>query len=225
MADSWRLICPAEDHTSAREISGALVSELERVAGQLGLRCTRDDAQMKLYLGLPKTTAKTPVVATVSASGVVYPSGNMAARHPHNNDARYAPARPSEAAPLVRVEPDMKVSEHFWLSEFRPRSTAYDAVRVHPRLVELLERIRAAAGCPIRITSGYRPPAYNSEVGGVSSSLHLDGLAADIYADALRVDQLHTVCSMVLGQSGGLGYYPQSGFCHVDIGAFSRWTG
>lgn len=30
------------------------------------------------------------------------------------------------------------------------------------------------------VNSGYRPPAYNQEVGGALSSLHLDGLAADV---------------------------------------------
>lgn len=218
---TWRLIAPAEDAASARPISPDLVAELEVVAKQLGLRYSKDSKARKLYLGLPKVTTSKPS----PTGGLVYPSGNMAERHPANNDPRYAPARPAEAAPLVRVSPDLKVSKNFSLSEFRPQSSVYDGVRVHPDLVDLLERIRAAAGCPIRITSGYRPPAYNQHVGGVANSNHMDGLAADIYADALNVSQLRAVCEKVMAGRGGLGYYPTQNFCHVDVGAYSRWQG
>ena len=43
----------------------------------------------------------------------------------------------------------------------------------------LLEPIREMVG-PIKINSGYRSPAVNAAVGGVSSSQHLKGEAADM---------------------------------------------
>jgi len=49
------------------------------------------------------------------------------------------------------------------------------------RLAQGLELVRLAVGsCPIHINSGYRSPALNARVGGVSSSAHVRGLAADI---------------------------------------------
>ncbi len=45
---------------------------------------------------------------------------------------------------------------------------------------QLLDPIRAAWGGPILINSGYRCPKLNSAVGGVSTSQHLKGEAADI---------------------------------------------
>lgn len=39
--------------------------------------------------------------------------------------------------------------------------------------------MRDYARCPITITSGFRSPDVNMAVGGVSSSQHLDGCAAD----------------------------------------------
>lgn len=45
---------------------------------------------------------------------------------------------------------------------------------------QLLDPIRAAWGAPIAINSGYRSPALNRAVGGVSTSQHLKGEAADI---------------------------------------------
>lgn len=220
----WRLIAPAEEPKSAREIPAALVHELALVAKQLGLRCTRDPESRKLYLGLP--FGLRPAEAPVSQrEGVVYPSGSVAERHPANNDQRYAPAR-SSAPPLVRVVPDIKVGEHFRLGEFRPRHSAYDGVRVHPDLVRLLEDLRRAAGGPIRITSGYRPPDYNADIGGEWNSYHIDGCAADIYCDHLTTAQLHALCLRVVGERGGIGYYPRAGFCHVDIrGTSARWEG
>lgn len=217
----WRLIAPAEDAASARPIAESLLPELERIAKALGLRYTRDEASRKVYLGLPASKASEP-----AQNALVYPSGSTAARHKSNNDPRYAPARPDKAAPLVATEPDIQVSKHFRLGEFRPKSSAYDGVRVHPKLVDVLERIRAAAGGTIHITSGYRPPAYNDHVGGEVNSFHLDGTAADIYCDNLTTSQLHAVCEKIVGDAGGLGYYPSGGFCHVDVRGYrARWTG
>ena len=49
------------------------------------------------------------------------------------------------------------------------------------RLIEqLLDPIRAAWGGPISVNSGYRSPALNKAVGGVSNSQHMKGEAADI---------------------------------------------
>ena len=45
---------------------------------------------------------------------------------------------------------------------------------------QLLDPIRAAWGAPITINSGYRSPKLNAAVGGVSTSQHLKGEAADI---------------------------------------------
>lgn len=49
------------------------------------------------------------------------------------------------------------------------------------KLIEqLLDPIRAAWGATITVNSGYRSPALNKAVGGVSTSQHLRGEAADI---------------------------------------------
>lgn len=49
------------------------------------------------------------------------------------------------------------------------------------RLIEqLLDPIRAAWGGPITVNSGYRSPALNKAVRGVSNSQHMKGEAADI---------------------------------------------
>lgn len=44
----------------------------------------------------------------------------------------------------------------------------------------VLERFREVLGVPLRVTSGYRSPAHNAEVGGAATSVHPQGLAADV---------------------------------------------
>lgn len=48
------------------------------------------------------------------------------------------------------------------------------------RLAEFLQSIRNELHLPVIVTSGYRSKEVNERVGGVSSSYHVKGLAADI---------------------------------------------
>ena len=52
---------------------------------------------------------------------------------------------------------------------------------MNPKLVNILEKLRAYFGKPITITSGLRCKQHNAAVGGVSNSMHQYGKAADIY--------------------------------------------
>lgn len=83
-----------------------------------------------------------------------------------------------------------QLTPHFALSEFT-RSAKAQALGINntppneliPNLIrtaEMLERIRATLAKPITITSGYRCPALNIKVGGVTSSDHTRGQSADI---------------------------------------------
>lgn len=54
------------------------------------------------------------------------------------------------------------------------------------RLMDYLDLVREAYGKPIRVSSGYRCPQLNALVGGVSSSQHKQGLAADLVVPDLE---------------------------------------
>lgn len=60
------------------------------------------------------------------------------------------------------------------------RPSAAIAGKLQTLIEQLLDPIRAAWGGPIAVNSGYRSPALNKAVGGVSTSQHLRGEAADI---------------------------------------------
>lgn len=83
----------------------------------------------------------------------------------------------------------MKLSEHFYLSEFILSQTAArlgipndpDPVSLEnlKRTAEGLEKIRTFLGHPIHISSGFRSKALNHVVGGAATSQHMRGEAAD----------------------------------------------
>ena len=72
-----------------------------------------------------------------------------------------------------------QLSAHFKVREFACGDGS-DAVLVAPRLVMVLETIRAHFGAPVVIHSGYRTPQYNAKVNGAAHSQHCYGMAADI---------------------------------------------
>lgn len=86
----------------------------------------------------------------------------------------------------------MQLTPHFKLAELtasaRARAEGIDNTpppELVPRLVrtaEMLERIRSTLGVPVIVTSGYRGRKLNELVGGVTSSDHTQGHAADIVA-------------------------------------------
>ena len=90
----------------------------------------------------------------------------------------------------------MQITEHFTVEEFERSSTA-DRLGIVNQLPEallpnlkalceeVLEPLRAFAGKPIVISSGYRCPALNRAVGGVSQSQHLRGEAADLHLPSI----------------------------------------
>lgn len=121
----------------------------------------------------------------------------------------------------LRRDGDLQLSPHFRLSEFASKDGS-DKVLVDDDLVELLEQIRDATGGAVTINSGYRSPAHNAAVGGVSSSQHLYGRAADIVVEGASPLLVGQIAEYYLGRQGGIGVY--NGFTHVDTRAIrSRW--
>lgn len=86
----------------------------------------------------------------------------------------------------------MKLTEHFSLEELTRsdyanehglsnKASEYIEKNLMMLCVLILEPLRIALNQPISINSGYRCKEVNAGVGGVPSSLHLLGLAADIH--------------------------------------------
>lgn len=220
----WRLIAPAEDWQHPMPLEECQLGLLLEVGQRLGLRVRKDEVLKKLYLGLPQVSS-----SSAPGDGVGYPSGKTIAlaRLSEAEAARYGSTGVYEAAPLLAARVDDPLSRHFRAGEFFPHDPSYRYLRVSPELVRRLEEIRQAlGGQPLTIHSAYRPPAYNQAVGGVSNSTHIDGLAADISVVGVSTERLHQVADQVIGDGGGVGYYPAQQFVHLDVrGHRARWTG
>lgn len=80
--------------------------------------------------------------------------------------------------------------KYFKLEELLTSSTArqksienlpsWDIIEHLKELAEFLDGLREAWGSGIKVTSGFRNPALNKAIGGVQSSVHMIGYAADI---------------------------------------------
>ena len=96
------------------------------------------------------------------------------------------------------------------------------------RLVDLLHSLRRtlAAPNPFHIICGYRSPRTNAALrqnnaGVATHSLHMTGQAVDIRLPGIPLTFLRRA-ALVL-KAGGVGYYPQSDFIHVDVGPVRTW--
>jgi uncharacterized protein YcbK (DUF882 family) len=117
------------------------------------------------------------------------------------------------------------LSPHFSQSEMDCPCCGRCAVR--PELLLGLEELRSlAGGGPVTILSACRCQRKNAAVGGTPHSQHLvadipeEGPcgAADIYVTGKTTEEVLALAGQVsLFRRGGIGYYPDEHFVHVDV--------
>jgi uncharacterized protein YcbK (DUF882 family) len=97
-----------------------------------------------------------------------------------------------------------------------------------PELLDLIYDIRQSLGGngTYEIISAYRSPKTNEMLRGSSSgvaenSQHLLGKAIDVRLRNVNTSELRDAA--VALQRGGVGYYKDSDFVHVDTGRVRRW--
>lgn len=133
-----------------------------------------------------------------------------------------------------------QLTKHFNSSEFDCRDGTKVPERYHRQLTVLcenfLEPMRKKFG-PCSVHSGYRTRAYNDRIGGARFSFHVytdrrprDGVAADVSFARGTPKQWRRKARRLRrfrrrGQ-GGIGYYPQGGFIHIDSRDYAAdWDG
>jgi len=102
------------------------------------------------------------------------------------------------------------------------------ATEMDIELFDLLYSIRTNldSSKPFSIISGYRSPKTNAMLNSHSSgvakkSLHMQGKAIDINMPGRNLADLKKVAMNI--KQGGVGYYPESNFVHVDVGRVRSW--
>ena len=96
------------------------------------------------------------------------------------------------------------------------------------RLFDMLHVLQQQVGNngTYHIISGYRSPKTNAMLNRKSSgvakrSLHMQGRAIDIRLPGVELKHLRQAALEL--KAGGVGYYPRSGFIHVDTGRTRFW--
>lgn len=139
-------------------------------------------------------------------------------------DGIVGPITQAKITERVNIKPapalDKQLSKNFNQREFACRHCGM--VHVEPVLITKLQALRNAIGKPINVTSGYRCPIHNKNVGGATQSRHMQGQAADLIINGMTPAEVAQAAIKV--GLGGIGVY-KSGFTHVDIGPSRRWNG
>jgi uncharacterized protein YcbK (DUF882 family) len=109
-------------------------------------------------------------------------------------------------------------------------------IQIDPGLLDLLSDLRQRTSTrePFRIISAYRSLETNDALRAQSEqthgqsevakkSLHTLGKAIDLRLPDVALKNLAAIARGL--QRGGVGYYPESDFVHVDVGAVRTWSG
>lgn len=103
-----------------------------------------------------------------------------------------------------------------------------DVAEMDPKLLDILHDVRNELGSEetYEVISAYRSSKTNemlrSKSGGVArNSQHLLGNAIDVRLRGVPTEDLRDTALEM--QRGGVGYYKQSDFVHMDTGRIRRW--
>jgi hypothetical protein len=129
--------------------------------------------------------------------------------------AKLSPSSPFSA----HITPHIRLGE-FALDQEARRFDHQHQIDTAAELAAFLERVRGAfGGKPIVITSGFRPPAINRQVGGASGSEHLydaPGVGAvDFFVHGADIYAVQDWCDKNWPYS--VGYGAPKGFVHLGI--------
>ncbi|WP_419175148.1 YcbK family protein [Desulfosediminicola sp.] len=126
--------------------------------------------------------------------------------------------------PFLDAQEDRKQDLNSFLRDFRTGE-------VHPidfRLMKVLANIQEKTGSngTYEVIGGYRSGATNEQLransnGVALKSLHLVGQAIDLRLTDLPTRDLRDVAISL--RAGGVGYYPDSNFVHIDTGRIRYW--
>lgn len=116
------------------------------------------------------------------------------------------------------------VKVNVFLSDFRTG----DKIEMDPALLDLIYDVRGTLGSneTYEVISAYRSPKTNEMLrstssGVASNSQHLFGKAIDVRLRGVKTSDLRDAAIEL--QRGGVGYYKESDFVHMDTGRVRRW--
>ncbi len=114
---------------------------------------------------------------------------------------------------------------NYFLRDFRTG----DVQQMDVKLLDLLYAIQLIRDTnkPFKVLSGYRSPKTNAMLrkkseGVAKNSFHIKARAIDINLPGTELRDLKKLATFL--RRGGVGYYPRSGFMHIDTGPIRYWA-
>ncbi|QOL16761.1 YcbK family protein [Dickeya dianthicola] len=99
---------------------------------------------------------------------------------------------------------------------------------IDPALFDQLYRLQVMLGSskPVQLISGYRSYSTNEDLrshskGVAKQSYHTQGKAMDFHIEGVQLANIRKAAMKM--RAGGVGYYPQSNFVHIDTGDVRNW--
>ena len=103
-----------------------------------------------------------------------------------------------------------------------------EVAQIDHQLIDMLHNLHSLteSNAPFEIISGYRSAKTNqalrkSTLGVAKRSLHMQGKAIDVRLPDIELKKLRDVAISL--DAGGVGYYANSGFIHLDTGKPRNW--
>jgi uncharacterized protein YcbK (DUF882 family) len=123
-----------------------------------------------------------------------------------------------------RYDPDALQAIDDFLKDFRNG----ERHPIDPALLDVLYEIKVRTGThsPFEVISAYRSPQTNQMLrqttsGVAQNSMHLRGQAIDVRLSDVNLTALRKTALQL--KRGGVGFYPDSEFVHVDTGRVRFW--
>lgn len=138
--------------------------------------------------------------------------------NPHTGES-FSGAYRDDGGPIPRAMDELAV----FLRDFHCGAKT----RIDVGVIDFLAAVLDAVGeSKAMILSAYRTPETNAMLarttfGVAEHSQHMYGRALDIRLETRLVDAMTAARAM---RRGGVGWYPRSGFIHIDSGPVRNWT-
>jgi uncharacterized protein YcbK (DUF882 family) len=139
--------------------------------------------------------------------------------HAHRNESIAATYRVNG-----RYDPAVLEKLNYFLRDWRND----DQINMDPRLFDVVWEVYRTAGAndEIQVLSAYRSPETNAMLRRRSRAVaehsqHMLGKAMDTTMPDMSMEKLREIGMRM--QRGGVGYYPNENFVHLDVGSVRHW--
>lgn len=180
-----------------------------------------------MHLKLNRRAFLTHTITTIAGLAFLSPCQALASL-PRSRTISFYHTHTGERFNLTRRKGGYTVADRKNLATFLRDFRTGDIHPMDARLFAILARIQEISGSKgvYEVISGYRSPKTNemlrsSGSGVAKKSYHMTGQAIDIRLTDVKTRKLRDIAIRL--NAGGVGYYRDSDFVHIDTGPVRRW--